>query len=96
MKQIGLLKLGAVTLAVFLSTSGVCLAGNTADGQIKAESKTGPGKMAGVVLDATGTPQMGASVELLAEVSGATVARALLTNTQGVFKGDRLDRKSVV
>ena len=90
MKQIGLLNLGAVTLAMFLSSSGVCLARNSADGQIKTESKTGPGKMAGLVLDATGTPQMGASVELLAEISGATVARALLTNTQGVFKGDKL------
>ena len=33
---------------------------------------------------------MGATVELLAEASGVNVSRALLTNTEGAFRGDKL------
>jgi hypothetical protein len=43
-----------------------------------------------VVLDASGTPQMGASVELLAEASAVSTGRDFLTNTQGVFRGEKL------
>src|ERR1700720_3182091 len=60
------------------------------DAQVRSGPKSGPGKLAGVVLDATGTPQMGASVELFAETSGVSAARELLTNTQGVFRGEKL------
>ena len=48
------------------------------------------GKLAGVVRDATGTPQMGASVEVVAETTGKAASLGLLTNTQGVFRGERL------
>jgi Carboxypeptidase regulatory-like domain len=88
-KQRRLLHFGAITLA--------CLAGVVSptdaklpEAQSKAAQKPGPGKLAGVVLDGTGTPQMGATVELLAEASGVNVSRALLTNTEGVFRGDKL------
>lgn len=57
---------------------------------VSAQAKPDPGKLAGVVRDATGTPQMGASVELLAENVGLLTSRSFLTNTQGVFRGDKL------
>ncbi len=55
-----------------------------------AQSKLVSGKLAGVVRDLTGTPQMGASVEVLAEAPGAASSLDYLTNTQGIFRGDKL------
>src|SRR5437879_12589573 len=55
-----------------------------------AQAKLVPGKLAGVVRDATGTPQMGASVELISEAAGVPATHGFLTNTQGMFRGDKL------
>jgi len=55
-----------------------------------AQSKSVAGKVTGVVRDASGTPQLGASVELVPEVAGAVSSQSFLTNTQGIFRGDRL------
>jgi hypothetical protein len=55
-----------------------------------AQAKTVPGKLAGVVRDAVGIPQMGASVELVSEAAGLAASRGFLTNTQGIFRGDKL------
>jgi hypothetical protein len=55
-----------------------------------AQAKLVPGKLAGVVRDAAGTPQMGASVELISEAAGVPAAHGFLTNTQGMFRGDKL------
>jgi len=55
-----------------------------------AQAKPVPGKLAGVVRDAAGTPRMGASVELLSEAVGVAATRSFLTNTQGMFRGDKL------
>jgi len=56
-----------------------------------AQAKPVTGKVTGVVRDAGGTPQMGASVELIPEVAGATVSSlSFLTNTQGIFRSDKL------
>src|SRR5260221_2259827 len=41
------------------------------------------GKLAGVVRDLSGTPQMGASVEVFAEAPGVTSSLDYLTNTLG-------------
>src|SRR5437867_11664674 len=54
------------------------------------QAKPVPGKLAGVVRDTAGTPQMGASVELISEALGVAATRGLLTNTQGMFRGDKL------
>jgi hypothetical protein len=54
-----------------------------------AQAKLVPGKLAGVVRDSAGTPQLGASVELIAE-TGAAASRGFLTNTQGIFRGEKL------
>jgi hypothetical protein len=55
-----------------------------------AQAKLVSGKLAGVVRDTAGTPQMGASVEVISETTGTLSALDLLTNTQGVFRGERL------
>src|SRR5438105_11545455 len=55
-----------------------------------AQAKPVSGKLRGVVHDAAGTPQMGASVELVSEALGLAATRGLLTNTQGMFRGDKL------
>ena len=55
-----------------------------------AQSKLVPGKLAGVVRDLAGTPQMGASVEVFAEALGTAGSVDYLTNTQGIFRGEKL------
>src|SRR5260370_17245564 len=55
-----------------------------------AQAKPVPGKLAGVVRDAAGTPQLGASVELISEAVGVAAPHAFLTDTQGMFRGDQL------
>lgn len=52
-------------------------------------AKPGYGTISGVVLDSSGTPQMGASVWLISEDGGRIVAQ-LLSNQHGAFITDRL------
>lgn len=82
MKQERLRNLGALILML------TCLAvgANTS----VAQGKAAAGKLAGVVRDATGTPQMGATVEVIPEAAIKAASLGLLTNTQGIFSGDRL------
>ena len=82
MKQERLRTLGALILTVLVSS----FAANPA----AAQAKLVPGKLAGVVRDAAGTPQMGASVQLLPEAAGLTAARTFFTDTQGIFRGEKL------
>jgi hypothetical protein len=42
------------------------------------------------VRDAAGIPQMGASVELISEAVGIAASHNFLTNTEGMFRGDKL------
>jgi hypothetical protein len=81
-KQERLRILGALILAVLFSS----FVANRA----AAQAKPVPGRLAGVVRDAAGTPQLGASVELISEAVGVATSRGLLTNTQGMFRGDKL------
>jgi hypothetical protein len=56
-----------------------------------AQTKPEGGKVAGVVNDTSGVPQMGATVELIAEsVAAASSHFNFLTNTQGSFRGERV------
>lgn len=82
MKQERLRILGALVLTAMVSS----FAANPA----AAQAKTVPGKLAGVVRDAAGIPQMGASVELVSEAAGLAPSRGFLTNTQGLFRGEKL------
>jgi Carboxypeptidase regulatory-like domain len=81
-KQERLRTLGALVLTVMVSSFAAIPAA--------AQAKPVPGKLAGVVRDVAGTPQMGASVELISEAVGAVATRNFLTNTQGMFRGDKL------
>ena len=82
MKQERLRILGALVLTVMVSSFTAIPAA--------AQAKSVPGKLAGVVRDAAGTPQMGASVELISEAVGVAATRGFLTNTEGMFRGDQL------
>ncbi len=82
MKQERLRIFGALILAA------TCL--SFVAGAAFAQVRPGSGKLAGVVHDTVGTPQMGATVEVVPEAGGKTVSVGLLTNTMGVFRGDRL------
>ena len=81
MKQERLRILGALVLTAMVLSYGTPPAA--------AQAKPVPGKLAGVVRDSAGTPQLGANVELIAE-TGAAVSRGFLTNTQGIFRGEKL------
>jgi len=81
-KQERLRILGALVLTAMVSSFAAIPAA--------AQAKLVPGKLAGVVRDAAGTPQMGASVELVSEAVGVAAPRGFLTNTQGMFRGDKL------
>jgi hypothetical protein len=81
-KQERLRTLGALVLTVVVSSFAAIPAA--------AQAKPVPGKLAGVVRDAAGTPQMGASVELISEAVGKAASFGFLTNTQGMFRGDKL------
>jgi len=75
--------LGALVLTAACASLGASAA--------LAQGKSVTGKVTGVVRDAGGTPQMGASVELVPEAAGATFSSlSFLTNTQGVFRSDKL------
>ena len=56
----------------------------------EAQAKPVSGSLTGVVRDFTGTPQMGASVQVIAEGAGINSANELLTNTQGIFRSEKL------
>ena len=74
---------------VFLaSVVGVCGLGSPAAAQ--APAKPSLGSLSGVVRDGSGTPQLGATVEVLSEAPGIAAVQQLLTNTQGFFRGEKL------
>ncbi len=81
MKQERLRILGALVLTALVLSLGTQPAA--------AQAKLAPGKLAGVVRDSAGTPQLGANIELIAE-TGAATSRGFLTNTQGIFRGEKL------
>jgi Carboxypeptidase regulatory-like domain len=48
------------------------------------------GKLSGQVRDASGIPQLGATVAILSETPGAAATYLFLTNTDGMFTGEKL------
>ena len=73
---------------VFAFALGVCLDPVPATAQ--STPKQAVGILSGVVRDSSGTPQLGANVEVLSELPGVFASRHLLTNTEGVFRGENL------
>lgn len=67
---------------------GVCTSAPRAAAQSRA--KTSAGAISGVVRDASGTPQLGATVEVSSETPGVLITHELLTNTQGLFHAEDL------
>jgi Carboxypeptidase regulatory-like domain len=55
-----------------------------------AQAKAAAGKLSGIVRDTTGTPQMGATVEIVPEAAIKAASLGLLTNIQGIFQGERI------
>jgi len=55
-----------------------------------AAAKQGYGTISGVVLDPSGTPQMGASVWLISEDAGGRIVAQILSNQYGAFFTDHL------
>ena len=76
--------MGALVLAATFSLLGA----NPALAQLKSVQ----GILSGVVRDSAGIPQLGASVEVIPESAATASASGIgfLTNTQGVFRGERL------
>ncbi|HYA64857.1 MAG TPA: carboxypeptidase-like regulatory domain-containing protein [Candidatus Sulfotelmatobacter sp.] len=73
---------------VFAAALGVCVSAPPAAAQVHA--KTSSGTIAGQVRDAGGIPQLGATVDILAEAPGVSLSKQFLTNTQGVFRAENL------
>ena len=76
----------------FASTLSVCFSASPVAAQ-QSHAKSLPvstGIISGLVKDSSGIPQLGATVDLLAETPGILVSRQLLTNTQGLFKAENL------
>jgi Carboxypeptidase regulatory-like domain len=69
-------------------TAAACL--SVLAGGAEAQAKLVAGSLTGVVRDLAGTPQMGASVQVLAETAGTNGSSELLTNTQGIFRSEKL------
>jgi hypothetical protein len=69
-------------VAAFVTVASLCFAAS-------GWSTNGYGKLSGVVLDPSGTPQMGATVWLSPETIGDATAQ-LLTNQSGIFGSARL------
>jgi hypothetical protein len=74
--------MGALVLAATFSLLGA----NSAVAQLKSVQ----GMLSGVVRDTAGTPQLGASVQLIPESDASAAAIGFLTNTQGVFHDEKL------
>ena len=82
MKQERLRLCGALILSLACFSAGASTS--------LAQAKAVAGKLSGVVRDTTGTPQMGATVEIVPEIAGKAASFGLLTNMQGIFHDERL------
>ena len=85
MKRVQLLSAGifiALTLGVTISVPSAVVA--------QTRAKSGFGTVSGVVRDASGIPQLGATVEIASEIPGNLFNHQFLTNTQGAFHAENL------
>jgi len=58
--------------------------------QTGKQTVASPGKLSGQVRDSGGVPQLGATVVILPETPGGDAACQFLTNTEGIFRGEKL------
>ncbi len=73
-----------------LLASATCVSWGARPASAQTTSKPSSGTLSGVVRDSAGIPQLGATVEIFSETPGVLAVRQFLTNTQGIFKGDKL------
>src|SRR5580692_6873391 len=57
---------------------------------VSASAKPGYGTLSGVVVNPSGTPQMGATVWLISDDGGGRTISKLLSNAHGAFSTDHL------
>jgi hypothetical protein len=69
---------------------GVTCGAHPVAAQSNSRSDSTLGRLAGLVRDSSGIPQLGATVAILPETPGISATYQFLTNTQGVFTGDKL------
>jgi len=74
--------------ALLALTMGVSASAPCASAQ--SRSNTSAGTISGSVHDSSGTPQLGASVEIFSEAPGVLLSQQFLTNTQGLFRAENL------
>lgn len=72
------------------SALGVTCGAPCVSAQSKNKSVSSLGKLSGLVRDSGGVPQLGATVAILPETTGAVATYQFLTNTEGVFNGEKL------
>ncbi len=72
--------------ALALTLTSFLIGANTS----AAPAGTAAGKLSGVVRDSAGTPQMGATVEIVPEAAVKAASLGLLTNPQGIFSDESL------
>jgi len=84
------MKHGPILCFGVLLAAGVCASWGAVPAAAQSNSKSSSGTLSGVVRDAGGIPQLGASVEVLSEAPGIAATQQFLTNTQGIFKNDNL------
>jgi len=78
-------------LGVFLASSlGVTCGASPAAAQNNSKYVPKDGTISGLVRDSDGIPQMGASVVICREAPGVSSSYIYLTNTQGIFSGEKL------
>jgi len=69
---------------------GVTCGAPSASAQTNNKSVSSLGKLSGLVRDSSGVPQLGATVAILSETPGAIATYQFLTNTEGIFNGEKL------
>ena len=84
MRQGPVLCFGVLLVAIF----GVCASAPPVAAQAKRKSSSG--SISGVVRDPSGTPQLGATVEVFPEAPGALLNYLFLTNAEGLFRSQGL------
>ena len=72
------------------SAVGVTWCVPSAFAQSNSKSTASLGKVSGSVRDSSGVPQLGATVAIFPETPGALATYQFLTNTDGVFNGEKL------
>jgi hypothetical protein len=78
-------------LGVLFGTAlGVSCGAPSASAQSNTKAVSSLGKLSGLVRDSSGVPQLGATVAVLSEAPGAPAPYQFLTNSEGVFNGEKL------